>query len=108
MSTSNSQLKEQAQNQASQQVVLQVGDRRFVTSRDTLTTESGYFAALLSGRWNDAREDGSYLIDADPYLFEHILQYLRQGVPPLFFDSAKGHDRLMYLALYTEARYFQN
>lgn len=52
-------------------ITLQVGDRRFVTMRDTLTSESASFASLLSGGWGAGRlgyrlEDGSYFIDADP------------------------------------------
>ncbi|KAH6847155.1 BTB/POZ protein [Chaetomium sp. MPI-CAGE-AT-0009] len=86
---------------------LQVGERRFTTSKATLTEGSGFFAVLLSGRWDNALPDGSYFIDADPALFEHILAYLRRGVFPLFFDEAKGHNHHMYAALLAEARYFQ-
>lgn len=75
---------------------LQVGERHFTTTRDTLTAESRYFASLLSGRWDNALEDGSYFIDADPMLFDHILRYLRRGIFPLFVDMAKGHDYHLY------------
>ncbi|KAL2787002.1 hypothetical protein BJX66DRAFT_346426 [Aspergillus keveii] len=63
-------------------VQLQVGERHFTTSRSTLIEESTYFESLLSGRWNTAREDGSYFVDADPDLFVHILRYLRRRVLP--------------------------
>ncbi|KAH6623740.1 BTB/POZ protein [Chaetomium tenue] len=86
---------------------LQVGERRFTTTRSTLTEESDFFAALLSGRWDNALADGSYFIDADPALFEHILAYLRRGVFPLFYDASKGHDHHRYLSLLEEARYFR-
>ena len=43
----------------------------------------------------------------DPELFEHILRYLRRGVLPVFYDSVKGHDHTLYLALLEEAKYFQ-
>ena len=86
---------------------LQVGAHRFTTTKETLTEESAFFASLLSGRWENTLEDGSYFIDADPALFEHVLRYLRRGVFPLFFDAAKGHDHYRYLALLEEARYFQ-
>ncbi|KAK4119371.1 hypothetical protein N657DRAFT_626804 [Parathielavia appendiculata] len=88
-------------------VRLQVGERHFTTMRDTLTEESAFFAALLSGRWDNALDDGSYFIDADPALFEHILRYLRRGIFPLFFDVVKGHDYHLYVSLLEEARYFQ-
>lgn len=89
------------------QITLQIGERRFITTLETLTRESGFFSALLSGRWNNAQADGSYFIDADPELFEHILRYLRRGVLPIFYDKAKGHDYARYLALAEEANYFQ-
>ncbi|KAF2273210.1 uncharacterized protein EI97DRAFT_496147 [Westerdykella ornata] len=85
-------------------ITLQVGERRFVTTLQTLQ-ESGFFASLLSGRWDNAQGDGSYFVDADPTLFEHILRYLRRGVLPIFYDKAKGHDYGMYLALLEEAKY---
>jgi len=86
-------------------VTLQVGERRFVTTLQTLE-ESSFFASLLSGRWENAQEDGSYFVDADPTIFEHILRYLRRGVLPIFYDKAKGHDYGMYLAVLEEAKYF--
>jgi BTB/POZ domain-containing protein KCTD9 len=88
-------------------VTLQVGDRRFTTTKETLTDQCGFFSSLLSGRWNDVQPDGSYFIDADGDLFEHILRYLRRGVLPVFYDNSKGHDHALYLALLEEARYFQ-
>lgn len=88
-------------------ITLQVGERRFITTHETLVAESGFFASLLSGRWdNNLMEDGSYFIDADPNLFDHILCYLRRGVFPLFYEKSKGHDYAQYLALLEEARYF--
>jgi hypothetical protein len=72
--------------------------------------ESGCFASLLCvlcGRWDNAQEDGSYSINADPYLFYHVLCYLRRGLLPIFYDEGKWHDRSIYAALLGEARYFQ-
>lgn len=89
------------------QICIQAGGRRFVTTKETLTDESAFFASLLSGRWDNTLEDGSYFIDSDPTLFEHILRYLRRGIFPLFFDAVKGHDYHLYLSLLEEARYFQ-
>lgn len=88
-------------------ITLQVGERRFTTTRNTLVDGSGFFASLLSGRWNNAMQDGAYFIDADASLFDHILRYFRRGVFPLFFDKAKGHDLALYFALLEEARYFK-
>ncbi|KAI9819402.1 MAG: hypothetical protein M1826_001151 [Phylliscum demangeonii] len=89
------------------QIVLQVGERRFVTTRGTLTGGSGYFEGLLSGCWGDEQPDGSYFIDADPVLFDHILRYLRRGVLPVFYDRSKGFDHALYTLLLEEAKYFQ-
>jgi hypothetical protein len=92
---------------AGRQITLQVGERRFATTRETLIGESGFFTSLLSGRWNSIQEDGSYFIDADGGLFEHVLRYLRRGVLPIFYDKMKGHDYSLYLALLEETKYFQ-
>ncbi|KKK18590.1 hypothetical protein ARAM_005263 [Aspergillus rambellii] len=91
-------------------ITLQVGERQFTTTHETLTAESDFFACLLSARWagGSGGSGGSpYFIDADPALFEHILRYLRRGVLPVFYDMARGHDHARYLALLEEARYFQ-
>ncbi|KAI1381592.1 BTB/POZ protein [Hypoxylon crocopeplum] len=91
----------------SERVTLQVGERRFTTLRATLVGESEYFAARLSDRWDDAEEDGSYFVDSDPSIFEHILSYLRSGNFPVFFDSSTlSFDHAKYLSLLNEARYF--
>ncbi|KAI1406949.1 hypothetical protein F5Y13DRAFT_176083 [Hypoxylon sp. FL1857] len=90
-----------------ERITLQVGERRFTTLRDTLVGESEYFAVRLSGSWNDAEEDGSYFVDSDPTLFEHVLGFLRSGNYPVFFDSAsQTFDCAKYISLLGEARYF--
>lgn len=88
------------------QVRLQVGERLFTTTRLTLIKESTYFASLLSGRWDNTQEDGTYFVDADPALFEHILRYLRRSVYPVFYDEVRGHNYGLYIALSGEAIYF--
>ena len=88
-------------------ITLQVGERRFTTTVETLTQGSAFFASMLSGRWNGAQEDGAYFIDADGGLFEHILRYLRRGICPVFYDNIKGHDYALYFAVLEEAKYFQ-
>lgn len=90
------------------QIALQVGERRFLTTRSTLTHESAFFSSLLSDRWSHtAQADGSYFIDADPDIFVHILRYLRRGVYPLLYDNRHGHDHALYLQLRADAAYFQ-
>ncbi|KAE8416571.1 hypothetical protein BDV36DRAFT_296995 [Aspergillus pseudocaelatus] len=69
-----------------EQVLLQISDHQFITSKSTLSQKGTSFQALFSNRWNNQRPDSSYFVDADPNLFEHILR--------------------LYLQLLQEARYF--
>jgi hypothetical protein len=88
-------------------ITLQVGERHFTTLASTLIDGSAYFASLLSGRWPDSQSsDGSYFVDADPDLFEHILRFLRRGVLPIIYDKSRGFDHAFYQALREEAGYF--
>lgn len=91
-----------------QQVVLQVGDRRFTASIDVLVERSQYFEALFSGDWLvKTQDDGSIFLDGDGDVFEHVIAYIRRGVFPLAFDPVKGHDHFLYFKVLQEARYFQ-
>ena len=92
---------------AGTQINLQVGEQRFITTIETLTGESPFFSALLSGCWNAVKADGCYFIDADPSVFKHILCYLRHGVLPIFYSNSNGHDHALYIALWVQAKYFQ-
>ncbi|TVY81323.1 BTB/POZ domain-containing protein KCTD9, partial [Lachnellula suecica] len=89
-------------------ITLQAGEQRFTTLLSTLTSKSPWFRAFFSGNLKDARlPSDAYLIDADASLFAHILNYLRRGVFPIFHNIKTGHDRLRYVRLLEEARYFQ-
>ncbi|KAL2816648.1 hypothetical protein BDW59DRAFT_136677 [Aspergillus cavernicola] len=87
-------------------IELQVGERQFITTCETLVTGSTFFSSLLSGRWNPVMKDGRYFIDADPNAFEDILRYLRHNALPIFYDNKKGHDHVRYANLLKEAQYF--
>ncbi|KAL2123496.1 hypothetical protein VTJ04DRAFT_3951 [Mycothermus thermophilus] len=89
----------------SDEIRLRVGGRIFTTLKATLL-ESRFFEILLGDRWDKGTQDEALFIDADPDLFEHILNYLRRGVFPLFYDAQKGFDYARYTALLGEARYF--
>jgi hypothetical protein len=80
--------------------------RNFVTDPEKWLGHSIYFEHLFSGKWGDKQEDGSYFIETDAHIFEHILRYLRTGVLPVFYDRGKGHDFALYQALLEEAKYF--
>jgi len=66
---------------------LNVGGKKFSTSRQTLTqVQDTFFTGLLSGRIQTSRdEQGAIFIDRDPDLFRHILSYLRNHT--LAFDD---------------------
>ncbi|KAG6311987.1 hypothetical protein E4U22_002178, partial [Claviceps purpurea] len=55
-------------------IKLLVGERTFITTRDTLIRESQFFSRHFSGPWAEPPQDGIYFVDADPALFEHILR----------------------------------
>ncbi|KAM3829432.1 LOW QUALITY PROTEIN: SH3KBP1-binding protein 1 [Vipera latastei] len=60
-------------------VQLNVGGRRFCTSRQTLAwVPDSFFSSLLSGRISSLRDEtGAIFIDRDPDLFAPILNFLR-------------------------------
>ncbi|KAI2467794.1 hypothetical protein F4781DRAFT_433021 [Annulohypoxylon bovei var. microspora] len=95
-------------------ITLQVGERRFTTYRNTLIKKSIYFAARLGHRRTgyiandvDIDRDGSYFIDADPAIFEHILNHMRSGDYPLFFDAGTlTIDYAKYISLLGQAQHF--
>ena len=90
---------------------LNVGGQKFYTHQSTLTNGSAYFAARFSGKFdtNDSitDEDGRevYFIDACPELFEHILGFLRRGIPTWHKNLYK-QDSVLYERLVNEAQYF--
>jgi len=100
---------QQSYSFSTEQVVLDVGGRKFTTTVGTLVDRSDFFAAMFSGRWTVHKQaDGSVFVDADPAIFAPLLGYLRRGVFPLTFDKKTGeHDISLYVNLLAEARYFQ-
>lgn len=79
-SMSSIDLNDLAEMEASNSVImLNVGGRRFWTTRATLTSVPGtMFEALLSGRHAVLRDsEGGIFLDRDPDMFEHVLTYLR-------------------------------
>lgn len=88
-------------------IKLQVGEQRFITTRQTLCEESPFFRALLASHWQVPVLDGHYFVDMDPDIFRHILRYLRHGVFPLLYHPSDGHDLAAYAALLRLADYLQ-
>ena len=89
-------------------ITLDVSGRKYQTLKATLQT-SPYFQNLLA-RWDDCsdrKEDGSYFIDADADLFQHVLGFMRRPSKfPLFWTKENGFDHVLYSTLEAEADYF--
>ncbi|KAL9087856.1 MAG: hypothetical protein Q9165_006418 [Trypethelium subeluteriae] len=90
---------------SNQLIQLQVGERRFTTTRTTLD-KVPWFIAFLKPEWGSRQSDGSYFLDAEPDIFEHILCYLRHETFPLFYTHKSGFDYGKYNALVAQADYF--
>jgi hypothetical protein len=90
-------------------MTLNIGGRKIQISPNTLYAESGLFRQRLSDRFTWAPEaDGSYFLDADPDLFEHLVRFMRRpNVVPLSYDNVKGYNYDLYNRLEAEADYFQ-
>ncbi|KAH8803634.1 hypothetical protein F5884DRAFT_837419 [Xylogone sp. PMI_703] len=88
-------------------IVLDVSGRKYKTQKATLEV-SPYFQSLLK-RWDDSdrQEDGSYFVDADPTVFQHILDFMRRPSKfPLFWTKETSFDYVLYNKLEAEADYF--
>jgi hypothetical protein len=90
-------------------LTLDVGGRRFKVSIDILVAESRFFQYQFSDRFNWRPEpDGSYFLDADPELFDHLIRFMRRSSTfPLFYTKDQGFDYNLYQRLQTKAEYFQ-
>lgn len=87
----------------SDEVILKVDEKIFITTKATLVEESAYFASRLSHRWPSA--DREVTLDVDPAVFIHVLRYLRHGVLPIFFDQIRGFDHGLYSLVLAQADY---
>jgi hypothetical protein len=89
-------------------VTLNVSGRFYKTRPSTLST-SPYFTALLA-RWDsgaDLQDDGSYFIDADSDVFEHVLAFMRRPSKfPLYWTNEHGFDYVLYNKVEAEADFF--
>ena len=111
--TENIQLDEDDDTSSSSSTVvigLNVGGKVFFTQQSTLTYGSSYFQAKFSGKFHstpsyiDSQTGWKvYFVDANPVIFEIILDYLRRGVQ--CWPEEKD-DALLYRRLLREAQYF--
>ena len=76
----------------SSRIKLNIGGTRFETSRDTLTkVEGSMLAAMFSGRHQvTPDDDGSFFIDRNGRHFQHILDYLRNGLIQVELNTAES------------------
>ena len=65
---------------ASDRITLDVGGTTFVTAASTLTTNSTYFASLLSESWRESNDGDELFLDQDPAPFKILLAYMRRGM----------------------------
>eukprot|EP01006_Ploeotia_vitrea_P024006 TRINITY_DN56709_c0_g1_i1.p1 TRINITY_DN56709_c0_g1~~TRINITY_DN56709_c0_g1_i1.p1 ORF type:complete len:286 (-),score=22.48 TRINITY_DN56709_c0_g1_i1:84-821(-) len=67
--------------QGANTVVLNVGGKRFTTTRSTLLseTDSFFYGMISSGVWKPDPHTGEYFINRNPQFFHEILEYLRRG-----------------------------
>lgn len=87
-------------------ITLRLDEKLFYTTKKTLVQESGYFSALLSGRWKDTTRYGVLHVNADADIFKHTLRFLRSNVFPVFYDGKKCFDHQLYSLLLQQAEYF--
>jgi hypothetical protein len=90
-------------------ITLNVGGRKYETAIDTLRSESGLFARNFSDGYTwEPQAKGSYFLEANPDLFEHLLRFMRRPeIFPLFYTKADGYNYDLYNHLEAEALYFQ-
>ncbi|CAA9965113.1 BTB 2 domain containing protein [Pyrenophora teres f. maculata] len=84
------------------------GGRVFRTTKQALSA-APYFAHLFD-RWEEGvklQADGSFFLDTDPEIFEHLLRYMRRPNKfPLFWTRQAGFDYELYSRLESEADFF--
>ena len=95
-------------------VTLDVGGITYRVSRMTLTKNiprSHMLATMFSGLHppDEREESGVFFIDRNGKIFEHILEYLRNGSPAIFKFKLEAEPQrsIILYQLHEEARYYQ-
>lgn len=93
-------LKTIIQSPEADNIALMVGERYFYTTRSTLCRESRFFRRYFCDAEKEDRKWGSaYFLDADAFLFDYVLRYLRHGIFPVIYSRGSGHDHAAYAGL---------
>jgi hypothetical protein len=89
-------------------VELNIGGRRFETSVQTLRrVPHTFFDAYFSGRYaQDVCADGSIFVDRDGEHFDHVLEYMRDGVVSVATQDASELDVSLLRALKREFGFY--
>ncbi|KAH8724924.1 hypothetical protein GQ44DRAFT_596365, partial [Phaeosphaeriaceae sp. PMI808] len=90
-------------------ITLDVGGRIFKAKRDTLKQTSGFFKKYLSAgsSWSP-QANGTYFLDHDPEIFEHLLRFIRRPeIFPLFYTNDASFNYDLYTRLSAEAEAFE-
>ncbi|MCJ1331979.1 hypothetical protein MMC10_008671 [Thelotrema lepadinum] len=84
-------------------ISIQVGERRFETTKKTLQPTA--WEKIEPKLGFKTLSDGTklYLLDMDGDVFGHILRWLRHGIIPAFVDANGDPDRAMYSVLHDQA-----
>lgn len=63
-------------------IVVNAGGTKFLTTTQTLTSNSAYFASLLGGEWMESAEnkEDDLFLDQDPNAFGKLLSFMRTGM----------------------------
>ena len=70
---------EATRNENTEIVKLNVGGKRFDTSKSTIMSQDTMLSSLISDRWNPNKDEYMF-IDRDGRHFHEILNFLRDGV----------------------------
>eukprot|EP01089_Gocevia_fonbrunei_P005933 TRINITY_DN1642_c0_g2_i1.p1 TRINITY_DN1642_c0_g2~~TRINITY_DN1642_c0_g2_i1.p1 ORF type:complete len:297 (+),score=50.54 TRINITY_DN1642_c0_g2_i1:441-1331(+) len=93
-------------SQIEQRIKLDIGGSLHTTSLGTLLSQQGsFFEAMFSGRWDTkSDQDGIYFIDRDPLMFNHLLNFLREGTLDIDLETLTQYE---FKKLRKDAEYYQ-
>ncbi|MCJ1331978.1 hypothetical protein MMC10_008670 [Thelotrema lepadinum] len=88
-------------------IKLQVGERVFETTTETLGAGSNIYTKCYIERRDRRMCEQVFYFDLDGDIFEHILRWLRHRVVPLFMRPDGALDQTKYSMLRDQAKLFE-